>query len=305
MRIAAVALALWVGAGSLALADDVAPPPEPGSLAAFEAYVADANAGYATNRFAVMKAVDALYLKPGETAWLMDGGRRLSPAAPANYVPSVSYDADGARYTFHGGDSGIRDRQAIEATQSQDIELGDGVTIRIAQAQIAPGQLGLRVAAYDENAEAARNFTGLSFYPFNPDLVIEARVEVLASAEGFDFQTSRGWLKRFYRVAEAVFSVGGAEYRLPLYAASYNPDEIDGFSTFFTDGTTGKTTYEAGRYMDWGFEMGAMPSTILVNFNEAYNPLCARSPHWNCPYAIDHLAFDVAAGEMKPEDKAH
>lgn len=305
MRVAALALALCVGAGFSARADDVAPPPEPGTIEAFEAYVADANAGYATNRFAVLKAVDAVYLKPGETTWLMNGDRKLSPSAPAHFAPSVSLDADGAHYSFMGGATGVGDRLAIAASQSEDIELGDGVTIRIGQAQIAPGQLGMRVAVYDENAEAARNFTGLLFYPFNPDLVIEARVEVLASAEGFDFQTSRGWLKRFYRVAEAVFSVGGTEYRLPLYAASYNPDEIDGFSTFFTDGTTGKTTYEAGRYMDWGFEAGAMPATILINFNEAYNPLCARSAHWNCPYAIDHLAFDVVAGEMKPEEKAH
>lgn len=288
-----------------ALADDVAPPPEPGSLEAFEAYVADANAGYATNRFAVLKAVDAVYLKPGETVWLMDGGRTLSAAAPASNVPSVSYDADGTRYSFHGGASGIRDRQAIEAGQSQDVELGEGVTLRIMQAQVSPGQMGMRVAAYDDNAAAARDFTGLSFFPFNPELVIEARIEVLASAEGFDFQTSRGWLKRFFRVAEAVFTIGGTEHRLPLYAASDKSEEIDGFSTFFTDGTTGKTTYEAGRYMDWGFEAGAMPTTIQINFNEAYNPLCARSPHWNCPYAIDHLAFEVMAGEMKPDGAAH
>ncbi len=305
MRIAFAALMLGAGIFSPAFADDVAPPPEPGTEAAFEAYVADANAGYATNRFAVLKAVDAVYLNPGEQVYLMDGGRRLSLDAPASLVPVIAYDEAGLTYAIHGGSAGVPDQDSVDAASAQDIELQDGVTIRIMQAQISPGVLGLRIAAYDENAAAAQKFSGLSFYSFSSAFVIEARVEKLPSFDGFDFQTSRGWFKRFYRVAEAVFSHDGAEYRLPLYAGSDKPEEIDGFSSFFMDGTTGKTTYGSGRYMDWGFEAGAMPETIMINFNEAYNPLCARSPHWNCPVAIDALAFDVTAGEMKPEEAPH
>jgi uncharacterized protein (DUF1684 family) len=39
---------------------------------------------------------------------------------------------------------------------------------------------------------------------------------------------------------------------------------------------------------------------VTIDFNRAYNPNCARSPHYNCPVATDTIPLAVRAGEKKP-----
>ena len=75
----------------------------------------------------------------------------------------------------------------------------------------------------------------------------------------------------------------------------------------FTDATSGRTSYGAGRYLlDTlkGADLGSDPGgRCMLDFNFAYNPSCAYSPRWACPLAPAENTLGVAieAGERKYE----
>jgi uncharacterized protein (DUF1684 family) len=73
----------------------------------------------------------------------------------------------------------------------------------------------------------------------------------------------------------------------------------------FHDKTNGETTYPGGRYLD--LELAA-DGTVEVDFNKAYNPLCAYdAERWNCalPPAGNTLPIRVEAGEKLLSGVAH
>jgi hypothetical protein len=48
----------------------------------------------------------------------------------------------------------------------------------------------------------------------------------------------------------------------------------------FNDYTNGNETYGGGRYLDLRIPDG---STIILDFNKAYNPYCAYTDRYSCP----------------------
>jgi uncharacterized protein len=72
----------------------------------------------------------------------------------------------------------------------------------------------------------------------------------------------------------------------------------------FRDGTSGRETYGAGRYLldtAKGADLGSDPVTgsLLLDFNFAYQPSCAFDPRWACPLAPpeNRLSIGIEAGE--------
>jgi len=73
----------------------------------------------------------------------------------------------------------------------------------------------------------------------------------------------------------------------------------------FGDGTSGETTYPAGRYLVdtvKGSDLGSVGDRLVFDFNFAYNPSCAYNPRWVCPLAptANWLPVHVRAGEQTP-----
>jgi hypothetical protein len=77
----------------------------------------------------------------------------------------------------------------------------------------------------------------------------------------------------------------------------------------FRDGTNGRETYGAGRYLvdaaksaDLGGDPGA--GTLILDFNFAFQPSCAFDPRWACPLAPPENRLDLAieAGERLTEE---
>jgi uncharacterized protein (DUF1684 family) len=72
----------------------------------------------------------------------------------------------------------------------------------------------------------------------------------------------------------------------------------------FRDGTCGKETYGAGRYLDLEpAEHLTDEGKWIVDFNEAYNPWCAYSEDYACPFVPpeNRLRVPVRAGERNYE----
>jgi len=72
----------------------------------------------------------------------------------------------------------------------------------------------------------------------------------------------------------------------------------------FTDASTGRTSYGAGRYLlDTlkGADLGSDPQgRCILDFNFAYNPSCAYSARWACPLAPaeNTVLATIEAGEQ-------
>ena len=76
--------------------------------------------------------------------------------------------------------------------------------------------------------------------------------------------------------------------------------EVDGsFDTWdhvFRDGTSGKETYEAARFLYADLKADG---TTVLDFNQAYNPPCSFNPYTTCPIppAENRLTVRILAGE--------
>lgn len=268
------------------------------SLADWETWKANENAAWSTKEFAILKIDDAIYLKKHESAWLTTREHKVlgyqwllgRPRSAGHFV--ITYTGDKAK---------VFDRHTLkeyDLAETQTVKFGNGIDVRFARTQISPGVNGLRVMVYNQAQPAARDFKRLSHFPYDPSAVVEARVEAAPQAEPVDFQTSRGWQKRFNRVGIASFTLKGKDMTLGLYSDETDPAKITSVSAFFLDELSGSETYGVGRYFD--IDVKGLPKTLTIDFNRAYNPNCARSPHYNCPVAVEKLPVALRAGEMLP-----
>ena len=155
-------------------------------------------------------------------------------------------------------------------------------------------RLGVRLRDYDHPAVAS--FAGIEFYADDPTWRIEARFEPYPEPRTIRVPTvveGLGWEPTVPGTLE--FEALGK----PLSLEAYRSD--DGFMIVFADGTTGNTTYPAGRYLaaDFPDEDGI----TVLDFNKAYNPPCVFSEYATCPLATprNRLPVAVEAGEKYTE----
>jgi uncharacterized protein (DUF1684 family) len=101
------------------------------------------------------------------------------------------------------------------------------------------------------------------------------------------------------RVGWFTFSLEGREIRVAATRLLEPGVPEDSLQIFFKDRTNGRESYPIGRYLD----LDALDGGYLVDFNRAYNPACAFSPHYNCPVPPpeNRLVVGIRAGEMTPE----
>jgi len=139
-------------------------------------------------------------------------------------------------------------------------------------------------------AEQRKNFGGLKYFPENPDLRLEVKVEELAVKEKIVMQTTTGDEQHYTRCAKFKFSVEGQEAELTIYEGAH------GFFLPFVDSLANKETYPAGRYLE-PEPLGG--GRFLVDFNLAYNPYCAYNDRWSCPLTPfeNRLKVPIRAGE--------
>jgi uncharacterized protein (DUF1684 family) len=288
--------------------------PNEAAVADWEKWRAEENAAWKTKEFAILKIDDAVYLNNKQSAWLTN--RAQNDLQYAWTLDALSAP-NGLRVTYFAAgykvqrDKHVRYRQPrAEVFQNgkkqfftlgrdpQRVAVAPGIDVRFQDVQVEPNKNGLRVMVYNQANPLARDFSGLEHFAYNPDAVVEASFEPAAKVEGVVFQTSRGWYKRFFKMGEAVFMLEGKAVRLPMYAEDADPAHVTSLSAFFLDELSGKETYGVGRYID--VDVKGLPSKLTLDFNRAYNPNCARSPHYNCPVARDKIPVALRAGEKAP-----
>jgi len=70
----------------------------------------------------------------------------------------------------------------------------------------------------------------------------------------------------------------------------------------FRDGTSGRETYGAGRYLLDTVKGADLGGELILDFNFAYNPSCAWDDRWACPLTppANRLEVRIEAGEKTP-----
>ena len=108
---------------------------------------------------------------------------------------------------------------------------------------------------------------------------------------------------RVYGMLE--FILDNRKFELPVYQSKQlmATDEYRDYLFLpFTDLTNDNRTYPGGRYIELSIPKG---DTIVVDFNQAYNPYCAYSKRYSCPIvpAENHLDIEIPAGVMYTSKK--
>jgi hypothetical protein len=150
---------------------------------------------------------------------------------------------------------------------------------------------------FDSRRTAAAAFVPPAWFDFDRGWVFHARLAPDPKPTPTTMQTSLGRTKEYLRVGTFTLDVPG---RRALKVVAYQPTFLatttTALSILFTDATSGRETYGAGRYLD--LETPA-DGVYTIDFNRAYNPLCAYTSVYNCPIPPRENALPVAvrAGE--------
>ena len=146
--------------------------------------------------------------------------------------------------------------------------------------------------------EARATFSGLAYFDYDPAYRVTARLEP-ADAERIELPGSAEASFGATRFAKAVFGLAGMDLELGMY---WLDGYAGGLFVSFRDGTSGRETYGAGRYLldtVKGSDLGGRAGELLLDVNFAYNPSCSYDPRWACPLAPpdNRLPIEVRAGE--------
>lgn len=149
-----------------------------------------------------------------------------------------------------------------------------------------------------------RNFGGHEFYSVDLSYVVEAKFIKILKEDTVELMSSSGNVKYYRPYATISFEIGGIDCELTAYQSMRlrNIEEYKNYLLLpFRDATSGKSSYGGGRYLD--IEI-TTDSTIVLNFNLAYNPYCAYTSGYNCtvPPEKNTLTAAVKAGLRAPAD---
>jgi len=265
---------------------------------AWKASLQEDNAAWATAKHAILKINDAAYVHEGEVYSLVG-----EAAKPATWHWKKGKEKNAALLAafVKGHPQIVKNGKELPGDAlAKGIDIAPGVDVVGAPAQMSPGETGLRIMVYDQNHAAAKAFKGVDYFPYDPAYRVTARFTPDPKMTPHTFRTSRGLDKQFFHAGDAVFTLKGKTITLPLYGEEKNPAKVTDLTSFFTDELTGRGAYRAGRYVDVEKFASFPPARVTIDFNYAYNPNCARSSYYNCPFAIDAIPLTMKAGEKDP-----
>ncbi len=240
--------------------------------------------------------------------WLQDGDNHIgadpnaeifldAPGVPEN-AGTITLDqgiatlviADGSNLKVNGeivseprvllsdGDEGGPDVLNIEQLTAYLIKRGDRIAVRIKNPE----------------APTRANFPGIQYFPLNPSMKIQARLEAYPQPQEVTIATAVGTEDHLLCPGILHFTIDGHDLTLQPWINT--PEQRELFIVF-TDGTSGRLTYGAGRFLSADLQDDG---TATLDFNLAINPPCAFTPFATCPLAPPEnaLTVDILAGEQ-------
>jgi uncharacterized protein (DUF1684 family) len=286
-------------------------PPPASATPASQQHAAAGGAAYEqeleqwkTKRLASLKSEDG-WLSLIGLFWFKEGENRFG-SAPSNEIvlPEGKVPAQAGTLRLAAGkvtleakpDSGITSAgQPVTTLELKSDEDGAPTMLELGSLSfhvVKRGErLGLRVK---DRANPARDeFKGTAYYPADRRWVINARFEPYEPPKQVPILNVLGMETEETAPGALAFEVEGREYR--LQALKEKGEEQ--LFIIFTDQTSGKETYRAGRYLY--ADPPDASGRVTLDFNRAYSPPCAFTRYATCPLppAQNRLPLPVEAGE--------
>lgn len=150
--------------------------------------------------------------------------------------------------------------------------------------------------------EQKKNFKKLNYFPINLDYRVSAKLVSIENKKVVVLPTSDNLEKKYLEYAFAEFELNDEPCKLLILEIMDEGPYRGTLFLAFADATSANETYGAGRYLDVKKVPGA--SSIILDFNQAYNPYCAYSEKFSCPFPPREnvLKVLVRAGEKKYHD---
>ena len=141
------------------------------------------------------------------------------------------------------------------------------------------------------------DFKGLSYFPIDEKYKITIEMKKFDDQNEITVLSSKGDERKYIRFAFIEFDLEGQKNKLIIL----KPPNQDYLFLSFKDETTGNESYKGGRYVEVEKLTG---DKITVDFNLAYNPLCAYNDRWNCAGIPEEniLQIPLCAGQKKFDD---
>ncbi|SHJ01902.1 DUF1684 domain-containing protein [Algibacter luteus] len=143
-----------------------------------------------------------------------------------------------------------------------------------------------------------KQFEGLDFFKFDSLYVVEASFKRTPNEKPFKMKTTTSRRPIYVKYGELSFNLKGESFTLNIYQ---NQEVItkEGYEDYlflpFLDETNGLESYGGGRYVDARIPEG---ETMIIDFNQAYNPYCAYNDKYSCPLVPrkNYLKTRIEAG---------
>ncbi|MGD2176109.1 MAG: DUF1684 domain-containing protein [Candidatus Brocadiaceae bacterium] len=142
-----------------------------------------------------------------------------------------------------------------------------------------------------------RAFEGLAYWPPDPAYRFELALHTHAEKEVREVGDTGGQTRTLWRWGEFRFKLAGRQCMLQAYKSDPHEERL---FVPFRDKTSGEGSYGAGRYLDLEPERHlSADGRWTVDLNQAYNPWCAYSQEYVCPFVPPEnwLQAPVRAGE--------
>lgn len=140
-------------------------------------------------------------------------------------------------------------------------------------------------------------FHGLHYFKVNPEYRVKATISpYMKEDKEVTIKYTDGTTEKYEKYGYAHFEINKQPQKLLLLK---NENVI---SVLFRDETSGKETYGGGRYLDYPASE-IKNNSMVLDFNNAYNPYCAYQESFACPVppAENKLLISIFAGEQIEE----
>ncbi|MGA9768137.1 MAG: DUF1684 domain-containing protein [Blastocatellia bacterium] len=236
--------------------------------------------------------------------WLKEGINSLGADASNEIVlPEGSAPARAGEIEFHAGRTTLRVGDKVAATlngkpittielKTDEKLLPDIINIGSLSLHVIKRGERYGVRVKDRNSKQRREFTGLRWFPVNESYLITAAFVRYDKPKEIEIPNVLGDVNKMPSPGYVTFRLDGKEYRLDPILEGKNK-----LFFIFSDSTSGKATYGAGRFLYADLPEG---ETVTLDFNKAVNPPCAFTQFATCPLPPrqNRLRVAIEAGEL-------
>jgi len=152
------------------------------------------------------------------------------------------------------------------------------------------------VRVWDANSPKRLNFPGREWYPIDLDARVVGNFTSSSSGQSMTVAHTGGGTQALQHIGTVAFTLYGQAFRFEAAASEKGADYV---WVLARDGTSGKTTYGAGRFLH---ALRLSDNEVDLDFNLFYHPPCAFCDFTTCPMPprSNSFPFPLETGERFP-----